>query len=61
LSALHLCDAPITNQGLAHLAALLRLVVLEPGGTRVTDAGLARLRAELPSLEIETAPEPKDP
>jgi len=43
----------ITDAGLAHLKSLTALETLELGQTRVTDQGIALLRAQLPNCAIQ--------
>jgi len=45
-------DIGVTDAGLAHLSGLTRLRKLDLHGTRVTPAGVARLRRALPHAEI---------
>jgi hypothetical protein len=49
----HLSDCAITDAGLVHLEGLPNLKQLDLYGTRVTAAGLKRLREKLPGCEID--------
>ena len=53
LRFLHLLDAPITDAGLRHVAAIATLESFYlDGATRTTDAGLRALLAERPDLHF---------
>ena len=43
----------MSDAGLAHLSALKNLTRLEVPGTKVTPAGVAKLKAALPNCQIE--------
>jgi hypothetical protein len=50
LEGLQLADNPVTDRGLEHLRGLTKLKELYIRGTRVTDEGIKKLQAAIPSL-----------
>ena len=53
LQKLDLTGRPITDAAVPSISELANLRVLKMGGTRLTDDGVSRLRAALPSCVIE--------
>ena len=53
LSVLYLAWCPVTDEGLRLLAACPNLENLNVGASKVTDAGIADLKAALPNLKVE--------
>jgi hypothetical protein len=43
----------VTDAGLLHVAKLPKLEVIQLADTKVTDAGVAALKSELPNLRVD--------